>query len=75
MIGQARFTYDKLTTAVIEVEAIINSHPLMSSDDLDEPLTPSHLLIGRRILSLPDNLSYQRDSNDDDFEVDSDHLN
>ena len=47
----------------------------MSSDDLDEPLTPSHLLLGRRILSLPDNLSHQGDIGDDDFEVDSDHLN
>ena len=47
----------------------------MSSNDLEEPLTPSHLIVGRRILSLPDKLSYQRDNNDDDFEVDSDHLN
>lgn len=77
MIGQAKLTYDELSTAVIEVEAIINSRPLtyVSSDDLEEPLTPSHLLVGRRILSLPDNLSYQRDNNDEDFEVDSDHLN
>lgn len=76
MIGQAKLTYDELSTAVIEVEAIINSRPLtyVSSDDLDEPLTPSHLLVGRWILSLPDNLSYQRD-NDDDYEVDSNHLN
>ena len=40
-------------TAVIQVEALLNSRPLtyMSSDDLVEALTPSHL---RRILTLPD---------------------
>ena len=26
----------------------------VSSEDLDEPLTPSHLLTGRRLLCLPD---------------------
>ena len=58
-------------TAVIEVEAILNSRPLsnVSVDDLDEPLTPSHLLVGRRLLSLPDHLSYQENINDDDFEI------
>ena len=55
-IGQARLTYDELLTAVVEVEGILNSRPLsyVSSDDLEEPLTPSHLLAGRRLLSLPD---------------------
>ena len=43
--------------------------------DLEEPLTPSHLLVGWRILSLPDNLCYQGEIGDDDFEVDSAHLN
>ena len=64
-------------TAVREVEAIVNSCPLtyMSSDDVDELLTPSHLLDGWRILSLPDNLSYMRDTGEDDFEMDSNHLN
>ena len=58
IIGKARFSYDELLTAVIEVEAVLNSRPLMyvSADDLEEPLTPSHLLTGRRIRSLPDHL-------------------
>ena len=49
MIGQAKFTYDELVTAITEVEAIINSRPLsyVSTEDVDEPLTPSHLLVGR----------------------------
>ena len=41
---------------VTEVEMILNSRPLsyVSTEDLEEPLTPSHLLMGRRVLSLPD---------------------
>lgn len=37
---------------------IVNSRPIsyVSSSDLEEPW--SHLLIGRRLLSLPDNLCY-----------------
>ena len=71
MIGQAKFTADELRTAVIEVEAIINSRPLLyiSPDDLEEPLTPSHLLMGRRVLSLPDNLSIIDDLEDETFEL------
>ena len=55
-IGQARITYDELVTVVTEVEMILNSRPLsyVSTEDLEEPLTPSHLLMGRRVLSLPD---------------------
>ena len=60
-----------------EVEAIVNPRPLsfISSDDLEEPLTPSHLLIGRRALSLPDNLFYNGDEDDDDAEVNPSFLN
>lgn len=55
-IGSARLTYDELLTSVTEVEMIINSRPLtyQSSEDAEEPLTPSHLLLGYRVLSLPD---------------------
>jgi len=43
---QARFPYDGLSTALVEVEAVINSHPLsyVTADDFEEPLTLSHLL-------------------------------
>ena len=35
---------------------MLNSRPLtyISSEDAEEPLTPSHLLVGYRILTLPD---------------------
>ena len=48
-------SYDELLTALIEIEMVLNSHPLsfISSNDLQEPLTPSHLLVGHRLLSLP----------------------
>ena len=52
-LGRAVLTYDELLTLVVETEAVLNSRTLsyISSDDLDEPLTPSHLLIGYRALS------------------------
>ena len=55
---------------VIEVEGVLNSRPLsyMSVDNLDEPLTPSHLLSGRRILSLPHHLYCKPDEENFDIE-------
>ncbi len=51
IIGQAKFSHDELLTAITEVKMVINSQPLsyMSADDLEEPLTPSHLIVGRRL--------------------------
>jgi hypothetical protein len=64
MIGQAKLTYDELHTTVVEVEAILNSRLIshISVSDLDDPLTPSHLMLGRRLSSLPDNLCYKQSS-------------
>ena len=55
-LGITSLTYDVLLTLVVETEAVLNSRPLsyISRDNLEEPLTPSHLLIGYRVLSLPD---------------------
>ena len=46
VIGKQLLTYDELLTLVIEVEAVLNSRPLsyISTEDLEEPLTPSHLM-------------------------------
>ena len=59
MVGRARLYYDELSTMLTEIEAVINSRPLtyLSAEDLNEPLTPSHFLYGRRIQNLPDGLS------------------
>ena len=56
VIGKARLDYDELQTILIEVESIVNSRPLTYVyDELEsEPLTPSHLLYGRRLAVLPD---------------------
>ena len=50
-IGGATLTYEELLTVVVEVEMILNCRPLsyVSGEDTEEPLTPSHLLCGRRL--------------------------
>ena len=55
MLGRARVTYDELSTITTEVECIINDRPLTytSSDLQDEPITPSQLIYGRRLTTLP----------------------
>ena len=55
-IGRGRLTLDELQTATAEVEMIVNSRPLsyISTDSIQEPITPSHLMTGRRLMSLPD---------------------
>ena len=54
-----------LETIVVEVEATLNNRPLTyeTSDVADvEPLTPAHLLYGKRTVSLPH--SYDDDPED-----------
>jgi transposase InsO family protein len=56
VIGRASIDLVTLQTIVTEIEAILNDRPLTyvsSAIDDADPLTPSHLLYGRRITSLP----------------------
>ena len=73
-IGKARLSYDKLLTATTEVEMILNSRPIsyVSTEDIEKPLTPSHLLVGHRILGLPDSHYYE--DQDDNTDMSPDHL-
>ena len=77
MTGRAHLTQDEMLTAVVEIEGVINSRPLsyISSTDLEEPLTPSHLIVGRRLLSLPDNWDCVYDPADEDYEIGTSQLN
>ena len=47
-------TYEGLLTLLVETECVLNSRPpyvYSQKDDVEEPLTPSYLLLGRRLLS------------------------
>ena len=56
VLGNARLTYEDLLTVVTEVEGVLNSRPItyVYAEDTEEPLTPSHLVIGKRVATLPD---------------------
>ena len=58
VLSNARLTFDELKTVLMEVETTINCRPL--TYECDEPgeevLTPSHLIYGRRIRGMPDEI-------------------
>ena len=56
VLGRTYATLSSLQTIIVEVEAMLNDHPLtyIPSDISDpEPLTPAHLLYARKVTSLP----------------------
>ena len=61
VLGNAKLTFDELSTVLSEIECTLNSRPLMYVYDEPEEqiLTPSHLLTGHRISDLPDNVEFQ----------------
>ncbi|XP_037930763.1 uncharacterized protein LOC119665609 [Teleopsis dalmanni] len=60
----AKMTFEELTTALAEIEAVMNSRPLSatSTDPNDlEVLTPDHFLIGCPLRSLPGRAQLEND--------------
>ena len=50
-LGSSKTTYEEFQTLLVEVEGILNSRPLTYvSEQPTQPLTPSLLCIGRRLL-------------------------
>ena len=56
VLGNTKLDADQMLTVLMELEATLNSRPLTYDyDELGaEMLTPSHLIYGRRLSSLPD---------------------
>ncbi|KAL7632709.1 UNVERIFIED_CONTAM: hypothetical protein RMT77_016980 [Armadillidium vulgare] len=55
-LNKALISYDEFYTVLTEVESVLNCRPLtFVGDELqcEEPLTPSHLLMGYKLNSLP----------------------
>lgn len=56
IIGNTTLTYEEMSTLLCQIEACLNSRPLVAlSNDIDDlsALTPGHFLIGRKIISQP----------------------
>ena len=70
ILGKAKLTYEELLTIIAEVEGVLNSRPLchIYDDNIDDVITPSHLLFGRRLLSpsyenvTPENICFSTES-------------
>ena len=63
VISDVKLTFEEFTTILAQVEAVLNSRPLVSmpcDDNGIEPLTPGHFLIDKPLESLPDSpVSYR----------------
>ena len=65
IIFRASVNYEELLTIIIEIETIMNSRPLTYiGNEVDEILTPGHLLIGKRIIKENDDTFNEHEVSD-----------
>ncbi|XP_065895991.1 uncharacterized protein [Dysidea avara] len=70
VLGRTFTTLNSLQTLVVEIEAILNDRPLtyVPTDISDpDPITPSHLLYGRKIVCVPYHMTPQYNRCDPDY--------
>ena len=69
VLGNAKLTYGELLTTLVEIEGTLNSRPLTYAYDEAEVevLTLSHLIFGRRLSCIPDEVT--RDGKDNEAGV------
>ena len=53
ILSKSKLTYEELLTVICEIESVVNSRPLcyVYDDSIEEAIAPSHLLLGRRVLT------------------------
>ena len=58
IVASVKLTYEEFTTVLAQIEACLNSRPLVplnvADDDGIQALTPGHFLIGQPLMALPD---------------------
>ena len=78
ILKKSKITYEELLTLIIEIEGVINSRPLCylySDSSVDEILTPSHLMFGRRLLSREHSIQPELDSTSENLNKRVKYLN
>ena len=76
--GRALVTLDELHTLAVQVEAVVNERPLTyvsSQTGEPQPLTPSMLLYGRSLTTLPYQSVTKEELDDPDYGVNQSTLN
>ena len=57
VIGDCKLTFEELSTLLCQIEGLLNSRPLVASQDQDidsiHALTPSHFLVGDALTQIP----------------------
>ena len=57
VIGKSKSSYEELEILLIQIESIVNFRPLtfITTEEVCEPFTPSHLVYGKRLVLAIDN--------------------
>ena len=67
VISTQRLTYEELNTILIDVESVLNSRPItyLYENDVEVPISPSHLFCGRRVLDKEEHTAIM----EEEFEI------